>query len=108
MRLTTKVLGLTAGATATTGAVVTACATCCAVPVLASVLAALGLAGLGTVAVGWVVGVAVLLLAATIGLVVVRHRAAADACAPSAGPACSVSACGCGPMPTGTLSGGRS
>ncbi|MBC9175992.1 hypothetical protein [Pseudoroseomonas ludipueritiae] len=108
MRLATKVLGLTAGATATTGAVVTACATCCAVPVLGSVLAAIGLAGLGTVAVGWVVGLAVLLLAATIGLVIVRHRAAAGACAPSTGPACSVSACGCGSMPSGAVSGGRS
>lgn len=97
MRLPTKVLGLTA----TAGAVVTACAACCAVPVLGSTLAALGLAGFGTAAAGWAVGLVVLLLAAAIGLTIVRRRAAASTCAASAGPACAPEACGCGSASTG-------
>lgn len=90
MRPATKVLGLTA----------TACVACCAFPVLGSALAAVGLAGLGTAAAGWVEGLVVLLLEAVVGLTIVRRRAAAPACAASVGPNCTVGACGCGSMPT--------
>jgi hypothetical protein len=98
MRPSTKIPGL--GATA--GATVAACAACCAVPVLGSALAVVGLAGLGTAAAGWAVGLVVLLLAVAVGLVVFRRRAAASACAASARPTCTPGACGCGSMPTST------
>lgn len=88
MRPTSTVLGVTA-----------ACAACCALPILAPMLAAVGLAGLGTTAAGWAVGIALLALAVAVGLIV-RRRVAASACAVSKEEGQASGPCGCGSVPT--------
>lgn len=76
------------------GAAIAACAACCA-PLLAPLLAWLGLSGMGMAAAGWYVEIAVLAAAGLCGVLVLRHRRAArqaKSCRVDGG-------CGCGSGP---------
>lgn len=92
MHLSKKVLGI--------GASVTACAACCAIPVLGPAVAAVGFAGLGTAAAGLGTGLVALLIAMTVGVIIVRRRVSSSTCATAIGPACTSRSCGCSSMPT--------